>query len=720
LEEELVMPVRERWLGARRQTAAIGLLVGVTALMGLFCADTAREEERAQGEIVTYEGEPYRGTLAAIREKEMLRVLTPEKEWAALPRKGAILAFEVDMARRLASRLGVALAFVYAPRYDSIIPMLAAGRADVAMASLTVTESRKAFVDFSSPLGYVRELLMGSPADTAQIHSVADLGGRTVHVRPSSSYYRTLLGLKDSVSALSIQPAPEDLHTHEIVHKVARGTYPLTACDSDIADAVLEYETNVVALLPLTDYRPRAWAVAKECDSLRAALNAFILEESLTPHRRERYQGDLPEIKKRRTLRVATRNNAATYWIHRGEEVGFEYELCRAFAEEHDLRLEMRVAPDRSVLLDWVINGEADIAAACLTVTERRLERVKFCEPYLFPVEVIVSRLDSAGNPLVADTSALFDVPVYVRRSSSYYGTLRALGRARGDSLDIRLVPEEMETEEILRKVADGEYAATVCDDYLARLEQRYDERLHIGPSLTGKRRIAWAAREDAVELCKAIDEFFTESSYRPRALRYNILYRRYFKRGRYVVAARSEERADLHGRLSPFDPIMRRYATQRGFDWRMIAAQVYQESKFNPRARSWAGARGLMQLMPSTARELGVKELTDPSQNVAGGTLYMKRMLERFDPRIPYQERYHLALASYNAGYGHVADARVLAEELGHNPDIWFGNVEKAMLLLSKREYAKRARHGYVRGSEPVTYVSNIRSLYNHYSEIR
>jgi len=430
------------------------LLLAGTAAVVSSCGETSREERQAHAtaEERIYDGEPYRGTWSAIREKGVLRVLTPEKGWAALPRKGELLTFEVDMARRLASRLGVDLAFVFAPSYDSIIPMLVAGRADVAMASLTATERRQAFVKFSTPLGYVRELLIGRPDDTARIRSVADLSGREVYVRPSSSYYRTLLTIKDSVPELSIQPAPEDLHTHEIVHKVARGKYPLTVCDSDIVDAVLEYETGVAVLLPLTGYRPRAWAVTKGCDTLCAKLNTFIVEESLTPHRRERHRGDLPEIKKRRTLRVATRNNAATYWIHRGEEVGFEYELCRAFAKEHDLRLEMRVAPDRAVLLDWVNNGEADIAAACLTVTERRLERVAFCEPYLFPVEVIVSGVDSTGKPWVADTSGLFGAPVYVRRSSSYFGTLLELARSRGSAIDIRIVPEEMETEEILRR----------------------------------------------------------------------------------------------------------------------------------------------------------------------------------------------------------------------------------------------------------------------------
>ncbi len=689
------------------------LAVVAVAVSTLHCADEQRDD------VPEYTGKPYHGTLARIREEGILRVITPDKEFAALPRRGQVLTFETDMAQRLARRLGVDLSLVVVPSYDSIIPWLAAGQGDVAMASLTITESRRERVDFSSPLGHVRELLVGPSADTAAVHDVQDLSGRAVVVRRSSSYHQTLSSLKDSVENLTIVAAPEEMHTHEIVHKVAHGDYPLTVCDSDIADAVMEYEDGVSVLLPLTEHRPRGWAVAKGCDTLRAQLDAFILEESLAGHRRERHRDDFDGIRERRALRVATRNNAATYWIYRGKEVGFEYELCRAFADKYDLRLEMLIAPDRGSLLDWVDSGKADIAAATLTATEKRKQRVAFCAPYLFPVEVVVSGRDEEGDPLVDDTAELATVPMYVRKSSSYYGTLTALAAARGDSFDIRMVPEDVETEEILRRVADGEYAATVCDDYLAHMEERYTDAIAIGPPLTEPREVGWVVRSDAVKLKSAIDSFFTDGAYKPRSLKYNILYRRYFKSKRRVAMARSDQRSDVHGKLSVYDGLMKTYAKKRGFDWRMIAAQTYQESKFNPKARSWVGAQGLMQLMPATARELGVADAFDPNQNVRGGTRYMARMMERFDPDISYRDRYHLALASYNAGYGHVQDARRLAEQMGWNPNVWFDSVEKAMLLLSKREYARKARYGYVRGSEPVTYVGNIQRLYNHYSQI-
>lgn len=699
-----------------RRTVALALCVMCSCVL-LQCSgpDTVGED----GAVAVYKGKPYLGTLATIREKGFVRIITPGKEFAALPRSGNVLSFEQDVARAHAARLGVKPSYVYVESYDSIIPWLAGGRADVAVASLTATEERRQQVDFSTPLGHVREMLVGKAADTSRYRSISDLDSATIAVRASSSYYQTLLALKDSLPNLTIQTVPENLHTHEILHKVAKGALPLTVCDSDIAEGVLAYEKGLAVLMPLTEYRDICWAVAKGCDSLLSELNGFIREQELAGHRLERFTGDLDSMKARRTLRVATRNNAATYWIYRGKEVGFEYELARAFAHEHDLRLEMVLAPDRASLLDWVDQGKADIAAACLTITEERQGTVAFGSPYLFPAEVLVCGVDSAGGPAIKDKAELPGIAIHVRRSSSYHGTLKLLEAELDTVLQIHEVPEEIETEEILRKVAEGEYQATVADDYLADMEMTYAEDLAIAFPLTEKREVGWAMRTDNPELKQAVNAFFGSGAYKPRSLKYNILYRRYFKSSRTARRALSDERADLHGTISPYDNLMKKYASARGFDWRMVAAQVYQESKFNPRARSWVGAQGLMQIMPATARELGLTDPADPAQSLRGGTTYMDRMLDRFDKGIPYRERYHFALASYNAGYGHVLDARQLAEEQGLDPNQWFGNVEQAMLLLSKPTYARQARYGYVRGTEPVTYVGNIQRLYNHYSQI-
>ncbi len=652
-------------------------------------------------------------------DKGKLRVIVPDKEFAGLPRSGNVLSFEADMAEKLADHLGVEPMYVYAERYDSILPWLTAGKGDVAIASLTATGKRRTVVDFSAPVGHVREMLVGRAGDTAQLRTPGDLDGEVVTVRRSSSYYATLHSLTDSLPGLRIEAAPEHLHTHEILHNVAAGTYPLTVCDSDIAEAVLSYEPRLAVLFPLTGYRPICWATAKDCDSLLRRLDTFIFEQALTAHRRQRFTGDLPGIRKRRCLRVATRNNAATYWIYRGREVGFEYELCRAFAKKHGLRLEMVIAPDRTHLLQYVVEGKADVAAACLTVTPGRKERAAFGAPYLFPREVVVCRVDSAGKPLIASEEELVDRTIHVRRSSSYYGTLDRLTKRLGSRLDIEPVPEDVETEEILQRVASGRYDVTVADDYLVESATLHNADIAAAFPISEPRRIGWAIRPDAVKLKAAIDAFFTSGPYEPKALHYNILHRRYFESKRQARRAVSAGRADLEGRISEYDALMKKYAERRGLDWRMLTAQVFQESRFDPHARSWAGAVGLMQIMPGTAAEMGIDNPGDPEHNVRAGTTYMTRLLDRFEKSIPYRQRYHLALASYNAGYGHVADARRLARRRGLDANRWFGSVEQAMLLLSRPQFHRQSRYGYVRGQEPVTYVATIQRLYNHYSQI-
>ena len=161
----------------------------------------------------------------------------------------------------------------------------------------------------------------------------------------------------------------------------------------------------------------------------------------------------------------------------------------------------------------------------------------------------------------------------------------------------------------------------------------------------------------------------------------------------------------------------MKREAAAHGFDWPLIVAQMYQESRFDPRARSPAGAIGLMQLLPRTAREFGVGNPRDPEQSIRAGVAYLAWLHSRFESELAVEDRLWFALAAYNAGFGHVSDARKLAGgELGLDPDRWFDNVEEAMRLLSKRAYHRKTRHGYVRGHEVVKYVREIRERYRSY----
>lgn len=170
---------------------------------------------------------------------------------------------------------------------------------------------------------------------------------------------------------------------------------------------------------------------------------------------------------------------------------------------------------------------------------------------------------------------------------------------------------------------------------------------------------------------------------------------------------------------ISAYDEVIQKHASRYKMDWRLMSAIAYTESRFNPDAKSRSGALGLLQVMPATGRELGFNDVEDLESNVEAGTIYMKRLVRILNDKIPPQERVNFALAAYNAGLGHVYDAQKLAREMGLDPYQWFGNVEKAILLLQKPEYAKKARYGYCRGGQPVAYVARVREMEANYRKL-
>jgi membrane-bound lytic murein transglycosylase F len=494
--------------------------------------------------------------------------------------------------------------------------------------------------------------------------------------------------------------------------------------DSHLFRSIALYNDDAEALFSIAEGRQIAWAVRRENPELRAALDSFVIEKVMTAHRQERSTGDLDAIRKRGSLRVLTRNNPATYFLHQGRKFGFDYELAELAAKELKVRLELVVVPSRDKLVPWLLEGRGDAIAASFTATPERAAQVAFTRPYLLVEELLVQR--SAG-PKLASPAELVNRTVHVRPSSSYHETLSAL-QPRFGPFTIAPLPEDEETERALGRVADGELDFTVADSHLLQIEQAWRDGLEAAFPLPvpregvvtaeagdeTRREIAFAVRPGNPQLLGWLDDFVRR---RYRGVEYNLARRRYFENRRVINNAR--EGVAAGGSVSSYDELFRRYSRQYGFDWRLIAAQAYQESRFDPKARSWVGARGLMQVMPATGLELGFKNLEDPEQGVHAGVRYMHRMVQRLDPKIPFKHRVRFALAAYNCGLGHVYDAQRLAGELGLDGGKWFQNAEKAMLLLAEPRHYAKARHGYVRGAEPVKYVSEILNRYDNYVQL-
>ncbi|WP_455366312.1 transporter substrate-binding domain-containing protein [Kaarinaea lacus] len=662
----------------------------------------------------TFENYIELGDLPALKEREKLRVLLTDVniDVPYLPRQGLPVHFESDLISQFAEQIDLKPEWIYVENFDDLLPMLLEGKGDLAAANLTITGERKEQVAFSVPVTIVTEQLISRADDN--IKSPKELQGRSIAVQKSSSYWGTVQQLKQQHPEIKIQEVDGQLSVVEILDGVANNEFDVTVADSNIIEAILPVQPKLKVAFDVSKERPIAWAVRPDAPLLLQELNRFITTEKLTARRHAVYKEDLPGIKKRKVLRVLTRNNAATYFLWRGELMGFEYELVRHFADTLQLRLEMVVVPSRDLLTQWLLEGKGDVIAASITVPkDNDNEQLRYSRAYDKVFEIVVGR---SKEDEVDNVDQLRGRSFHVRKSSSYWRTLTELNK-NGAALKIKLVPEHEETEEIIAKVASGEYDLTLADSNILDIEMTWRDDVKGILNLGEEKSHAWVVREDSPKLLEALNQY-VRKEYRGEF--YNITRRKYFEKPK-TIKKRLEERVDSgsSGRLSPYDDFAREYAEKYNFDWRMIVAQMYQESRFNPNAKSWAGARGLMQVMPRTASQLGIKNIKDPKNSVEAGVKYLDWLRDRFEPELAVKDRMWFTLAAYNAGAGHVHDARSLARKMGWEANRWFGNVERAMLLLSKRKYAKTAKHGYVRGSEPVKYVRQIRDRYDAYVKL-
>jgi membrane-bound lytic murein transglycosylase F len=424
-----------------------------------------------------------------------------------------------------------------------------------------------------------------------------------------------------------------------------------------------------------------------------------------TPESPAKKPATLKEILKSGELIVITRNNANCYYFYRDQEMGFEYDLAKAFAHFLGVRLAVKIAEKWDRMIPMLKNGKGHFIAAGFTITEQRQKKVLFSNGYL-PVQqhIIVHR----NNRKIKKVEDLAGKSIHVRRGTSYEERLKALKR-RG--LNIRIVlRDDIPTEELIRQVAEKEIEVTVADSNIALLNRRYYPHAIVAGPINEKEYLGWAVHPGAQKLAEQINTFF-------KTIRDNgefaKIYNQYFEAidtFDYVDFRAYHRR--IKSRLPRYKTIIQKTAEKYGFDWRLIAAQIYQESHFNPAAKSHAGAVGLMQLTRNTAESLGVKKIYNPAENIRAGVNHLKNLYDYYD-QATGQDRLYLALAAYNIGQGHVWDARRLAKRLNLDPNKW-SSLAKTLPMLRFRKYNKNARYGYCRGTEPVKYVKQVMIYYD------
>jgi membrane-bound lytic murein transglycosylase MltF len=427
-------------------------------------------------------------------------------------------------------------------------------------------------------------------------------------------------------------------------------------------------------------------------------------------HHERQYYDDLDVILKRRYIRVLTTFNKTNFFIAGGKEYGFEYSLLKEFEKylnrdlkKRDLKLVMEFIPvARDRLLPALNEGYGDIAAASLTITPERKKAVDFSDPYIRGVDqVVVAHKRVKGLRNIDDLS---DRKIYVRKSSSYFEDLTALNdQFRGKGLEpirIVMIDENLETEDILELVNSGAIDITVADNYLAKIWRKVFHNLKVYRKMKvrSNTQIAWAVRKDNPQLKKSINAFIKK--HRKGTLLGNIYFNRYYKRTKWIKNPldRKEKK-----KLEKYESLFRKYASQYGFDWMLIAALAYQESKLDNNKRNPSGAVGVMQVLPETAadRNIGIHNVREVENNIHAGVKYLAFLRSRYftGGKMRERDRIRFALAAYNAGPTKIRRSRAVAKDMGLNPDRWFRNVEMAVLKMV--------------GQETVRYVSSINKYY-------
>lgn len=411
---------------------------------------------------------------------------------------------------------------------------------------------------------------------------------------------------------------------------------------------------------------------------------------------------ELQQIETTGVLRVATVNSATTYYIAASGPTGFEYDLARLFAEKLGAELKVTVVHNRRAALTAVADGQAHFAAG-LAVTPERRRRFRFTPSYFRTEPEVVVRSGGARPKSLADIEGDLVVPTHT--------AVAAWLRREHPDLDF-VADADANSEELLLRVAKGEIVATIADANLVDINQRYYPELRVALKLDAPQSRAWAFPADRAEMLYNKAVAFLEDMRGSAEMR--IVQDRYFGHTDRLgfVGGKTFARI-VEERLEQWSDEFQAAAEQYEMDWRLLAAMGYQESHWDPDAVSPTGVRGLMMLTRATAREVGVKDRTDPLASIRGGAEYFDYLRGRLPESIDEPDRTWMALAAYNIGMGHLMDARRLLKARNRDPDRWV-NVRTALEWLTQERYYRQTRYGYARGQEAVAYVGNIRAYYD------
>jgi len=434
-----------------------------------------------------------------------------------------------------------------------------------------------------------------------------------------------------------------------------------------------------------------------------------LLEENVS-------ETDLLQILERGRLDVSLGYNSLNYYILHGKPGGFQFELVRHFADFLDVELNIMLTNDVYEATEALRSGMIDVLCGDYTRIEGRFgSSVVFSDPWAYVHPVLIQRKNQPGRLLIRNVEQLSGRIIHVPRGTYFKQIIREL------TSELQKPPVVIEisgfgSEQLIDAVAAGKINLTVADHHLANYHVGLYKHLDADFAISGEKPLAWCMRKTSPQLLEKFNSWLDEFM---KTRKFRHFYHRYFVNPWKTEKTKGDYFSVKNGSISPYDDAIRKYSIEIGWDWRLVAALIYEESRFKHDLVSYGGAFGIMQLMPVTAEKFGVGMDSSPDEHIRAGTKFIQRLDQNFSDVVPDStERKKFVLAAYNLGEGHVRDAIALSEKYRRNPQLWENNVEYFLIAKSQSRYFRDevVKNGYCKGIITSGFVKNILNRYEHY----
>ncbi len=433
----------------------------------------------------------------------------------------------------------------------------------------------------------------------------------------------------------------------------------------------------------------------------------------------EEASDDYPEISQRQRLVAVIEQNSTDYYIFNGEPMGFQFEMLQQLSQFLGMEVEIIVSNNIDDDFDALYNGKVDIIAKSQSPAEYRKDIVSYSLSLYSTKHILVQRKETGGNKrLISDKTQLADKNIYIPLRSSFSETLNSLKKEGYPDIKFFEMPGYT-AEQLVELVAKNELDYTVCNYEQASILAKEYPNLDFTTELNDNNPIGWIFRKKSTVLQKKVNDWL---SYYRSSAQFAVKFHKYFEDRNNYANVNHHYVSVRSGSISRYDELIKKYSAHIDWDWRLLASLIYQESRFNPKVRSHAGAYGIMQLMPSTRAYFGVDSTSSVEKQIEAGVKFIKLLDKQIAPKIPdKEERVKFILASYNIGWGHILDAVNIASKVGKNAQVWDQNVDSCLLSKSNPEIFQMAdvKHGYAKGKETYKFVKQIIARFEHYKNL-